>query len=918
MTIATSTKTSPRPTGLAAPDALLALLLVLGGLLVYDAQAWYLAVTQRAWQLYSVAGAALACAAVVGAAAWLLRRKRARLAVGLALSALGVMLLALDALVAGVGVPLALMAPVLTAALVTKQSDRPGVWTAMSAALAVSVACVVADTLGGTLLPFRLVSPQLVLATQAAAAVLCLGYAAALMRGLADLSLRAKLIIAFLGVSLVPLGALAALNERSARQSLTDAANESLRGAAAQTALSLDTFFDNTRGIVQTEAQHPVVREFLTLAPEARAGSPELRELRATLALWQLRDTRARSYLLLDAGGTVVQGTSSLDIGEALDRKDFYTQAMSTGQSYVSPIQFEPGAQNGDIYFSMVVRDTVGGRVLGVLVARYTARVVEDILIKTIGLAGAESFGVVVNDDLMFVAHSTQPLLNFKLVGAADAGQVLALQTRNRLPKITDFEPGAGATDLAAHLLTAGETQYFSTTDVDSTGRESQAAVVGLTTLPWHVAFFQPQDVFLAPVEQQTQATLTLAAVIALIVTGAAVGAAQVLADPIVRLTSTADKVAGGDLTVQAEVASLDEIGQLAQSFNAMTGRLNGMVGTLEQRVAERTGQLQAAADISRATASVRNLDDLLRLSLELIRERFGFYHASIFLLDAGGQYAHLRESTGPVGAQLKARGHRLAVGSQSLIGWVTANRKPRVALDVAEDPFHFKNPLLPDTRSELAIPLVVGDQLLGALDVQSRAANAFGQGDVQVLQTLADQLSVAIENAELFQRTQASLEEMSGLYQRLAGNSWRTLLQGGEHESVYQRAGSDAEQAGAALAIPLVLRDRTLGTIEIYGRPPEAWSAEERAALSTVAAQVASALESAALLEETQRRRVREQLINEITFQMRATMNPTTVVHSGMRELGRALGATEVVVRLAETTPPAPTGPAGEPGAER
>jgi GAF domain-containing protein len=259
------------------------------------------------------------------------------------------------------------------------------------------------------------------------------------------------------------------------------------------------------------------------------------------------------------------------------------------------------------------------------------------------------------------------------------------------------------------------------------------------------------------------------------------------------------------------------------------------------------------------------------------------------------------------VGAQLKARGHRLALGSQSLIGWITSNRQPRVALDVAEDPFHFKNPLLPDTRSELAIPLIVGNRLVGALDVQSRAPNAFSPGDVQVLQTLADQLSVAIENAQLFQRTEASLEEVSGLYQRLAGDSWRTLLQGQQRESVYEPAAvgmpADAtliNYGGEPMTVPLLMRDRQVGVIEIHGRRPEQWTAEERAALGTISAQVAAALESAALLEETQRRRVREQIINEITYQMRATLNPTSVVQSGMRELGRALGATEVVVRLA------------------
>ncbi len=909
----TSSKPTARRNLLTAPTAWVAGLILLGGLVIYDGVAWYLAATQGAWPLYGVAGVALAATLATGVSAGLLRRGRATLAVGLTLGAFWVTLIVITGLVTGVGVALALMAPVLTAALTANLYSRRGLWAVMLASVTVSLLCVVVDALGNTLLPFRVMSPELALVTPLGAGLMGLVYAAALLRGLADLSLRAKLIIAFLAVSLAPLGALAALNERASRQSLTAAANESLRGAAAQTALSLDTFFDNTRGVIQTEAQQPIVREFLLLPPEQRAGSPAQRELLATLALWQLRDTRARSYLLLDAAGTVVQATSSLDLGESEAVESYFRQAVATGQSYISAIQFEAGAEQGDIFFSMVIRDTGTRRVLGVLAARYNAEVVQRILEKTNGLAGADSFGVVVNEDLMYVAHGTDTTVDYKLVGPTPPERVAGLQALNRLPNLTNFESSVGSADLARNLLLASRQPFFSTNDASMAARESQAAVVPLTTFPWQVAFFQPQDVFLAPVERQTQATLTLAAIIALIVTGAAVGAAQVLADPIVRLTVTADRVAGGDLNVKAEVTSLDEIGLLARSFNAMTGRLNDMVGTLEQRVAERTGQLQAAADISRATASVRNLDDLLGLSLELIRERFGYYHASIFLLDSARQYAVLRESTGPVGAQLKARGHRLAVGSQSLIGWITANRKARVALDVAEDPFHFKNPLLPETRSELAIPLVVGNQLLGALDVQSRAANAFGPGDVQVLQTLADQLSVAIENAELFQKSQSSLDEMSRLYQRLAGGSWRTLLQGGQHESVYQRAGSDPADKGEALSIPLTLRDRTLGTIEIYGRPVEAWTAEERAALGTVAAQVASALESAALLEETQRRRVREQLINEITGQMRATMNPTAVVHSGMRELGRALGATEVVVRLAADPgkqPAAPTRP--------
>jgi GAF domain-containing protein len=150
---------------------------------------------------------------------------------------------------------------------------------------------------------------------------------------------------------------------------------------------------------------------------------------------------------------------------------------------------------------------------------------------------------------------------------------------------------------------------------------------------------------------------------------------------------------------------------------------------------------------------------------VELIRDRFGYYHVAVFLLDEAGKYAILREATGEAGAELKARRYRLTVGSNSLIGWVTANRRPRIALDVGEDAVFTQNELLADTRSEAALPLRVGDRLIGALDVQSRALNAFNQADIEVLQVLADQLAIAIENGRLFARQ----ERVAHLEQRVA-----------------------------------------------------------------------------------------------------------------------------------------------------
>jgi HAMP domain-containing protein/putative methionine-R-sulfoxide reductase with GAF domain len=228
---------------------------------------------------------------------------------------------------------------------------------------------------------------------------------------------------------------------------------------------------------------------------------------------------------------------------------------------------------------------------------------------------------------------------------------------------------------------------------------------------------------------------------------------------PLGQLTEFADRISRGEWDHRVPETRDDEIGALASSFNRMAGDLSGLYGSLEARVEERTRQVRTAAEVARAVTSTPNLDDLLRRAVELIRDRFGYYHVTIFLLDEAGERAVVRESTGEVGQLLKARGHNLAVGSPSVIGWVTANNQGRIATDVGKDPIHLKNELLPETRSEAAVPLQVTGRVLGALDVQSKEANAFSPEALEVLQALADQLSTAIQNARLAQDSAVAAE---------------------------------------------------------------------------------------------------------------------------------------------------------------
>ena len=173
-----------------------------------------------------------------------------------------------------------------------------------------------------------------------------------------------------------------------------------------------------------------------------------------------------------------------------------------------------------------------------------------------------------------------------------------------------------------------------------------------------------------------------------------------------------------------------------------------------------RAGQLNTAAEIARDTSSTLALEALLNRSVNLIRDRYGYYHASIFLLDESGINAQVRASTGRAGEEMKRRAHKLAVGSQSAIGYVTESGTPLVINDVSQNPIHRPNPLLPDTRAELAIPLKIGNRIIGALDVQASEVEAFSPDDVAVLQTLADQIAVAVDNARSYELAQQAISE--------------------------------------------------------------------------------------------------------------------------------------------------------------
>jgi GAF domain-containing protein len=337
---------------------------------------------------------------------------------------------------------------------------------------------------------------------------------------------------------------------------------------------------------------------------------------------------------------------------------------------------------------------------------------------------------------------------------------------------------------------------------------------------------------------------------------------------------------------------------------------------SLEVEVDERTRYIAATADVGRAITGARDLDSLLSQVVNLIVERFKFYHAQVFLIDEHGKQAVLKASTGAAGQELLSRHHQLAVGSQSVIGQVTAHGDSVIAADTDVDAVHRRNELLPHTRSELALSLRAGGRIIGALDIQSVNPDAFDKEDIPVFQTMADQLAVAIENARLFQQAQHDLEDIENLNRQLTGEAWRRYLTGQSSQvprgfemttdGIKPLSAMDVERQGEpvngvhdSVSLPLKIRGETIGMLDLKPRSGQVPDSETLQMLEQVADRVAQALDSTRLGEQAQRQAAREQILSKLSAQLQATTDLNAILRIAATEAAQSLNTRRSFVRL-------------------
>lgn len=418
---------------------------------------------------------------------------------------------------------------------------------------------------------------------------------------------------------------------------------------------------------------------------------------------------------------------------------------------------------------------------------------------------------------------------------------------------------------------------------------------------------------------------------------------ADSIVGPISALAKTAESFAAGNLTERASIARHDEIGALGRAYDQMAEQLQDFIGQLEKRVADRTSELEdqsqrllAAAEIAKEAASYTDPSKLLEEAGRLIQNRFGFYHTGIFLLDVTGEFARLVASPTEAGRQMIVNQHKLRVGEVGIVGRVAQTGEPRITLDTDLDALHFNNPLLPKTRSEMAIPIKAENRIIGVLDVQSDKPQAFAQEDVAIMTIFADQLGIAIERARLLQRVEANFAELERAYGRSSRDGWRALAESGvlsnagyrfdnvriQPISTAPELGAQAMQSGklvvqnedgngqskqTLVAIPVKLRGQSIGVVTV--KLKEGYNQSTINTIEQAIERFASALESARLFEEARSRADREQAIAQVTSAISSTTEFESILRTTVEELGRSLGDSEVSIQITGDTRQTSTG---------
>ena len=587
-------------------------------------------------------------------------------------------------------------------------------------------------------------------------------------------SMRNKLLVAFVGVTLVAAGTLAATNnilrrglERELTQhtdgvavsigNLLDAqintmTTLSFNEVLQQTAEETNKTYEGTTSAIQAtldarDAQwrsadaadnnnDPLVREYLN-----NQAALELREFQRTFP------NNAEVFITDVYGGQAGTTNRTSDYYQA--DEGWWQAAYNNGEGavYISEPEFDESANALAVLIALPLRNRETGKIIGILRTTYLASALNTILSETVGETGKTD--IFVPGEVASHFHGGE----YTEVAVEEYAALQAVADQGMVEMIYE--------NSSSVILQIPVRSLEGNQAIDNLG--------------WVVLFHQGQDEAFAPVSAQSRGILVVMAIIMVLAVGAAIGFSIFLVRPIAQLTQTAEEVAAGNLNSRATVTSTDEVGILASTFNSMTSQLQETLQGLEERVAARTRDLAIVAEVGTATSTILESKRLLQEVVDLTKERFHLYHSHIYLLDEEARLLVLTAGAGEPGRVMVAEGRSIPLDrEQSLVARAARERKGITVNDVTQDPDFLPNPLLPDTHSELAVPMIVGGNVIGVFDIQSEQVGRFTDSDVNIQTTLAAQLATSIQNVRSFEQSKKQAE-LQSLVNVIGGHIQRT-----------------------------------------------------------------------------------------------------------------------------------------------